>query len=578
MSNIPRNEYPRPQLVRDNWINLNGTWEFEQDPGCSGPQRGVFNQEKLAQTILVPFCPESALSGLAHTDFMNGVWYARTVTLDPPAGKRLLLHIGAADYETTVWVNGQEMGRHVGGYTSFQMDITEAVKAGENRIAIYCEDHTRDEYQPSGKQCNLWGSYSCLYTRTTGIWQTVWLEYVSDVYVTGVKMFPNVEDPSVTMELKFSGCLYGQTASARVTYEGREMGTAQIRTSGRQACITVPLAEKHLWEVGHGRLYDVEITAGDDRLQSYFGLRSVAIDGKKILINGKPVFQRLILDQGFYPDGIYTAPSDEALQQDIALSQRMGFNGARLHQKVFEERFLYHADRMGYICWGEFPSWGVNMITKGVALQVILPQWLEELERDFSHPCIVCWCPLNETHPDRCREVHSGLYYATKAVDSTRPCIDTSGYTHVITDIWDIHDYDQNVESYRRKYGLSAFREHPFVNHPDREPFNSKLPYINGEFGGIHWNPRSDGGWGYGDSPKTIEEFYERYTGLTKALLDNEDIAGFCYTQLTDVEQEHNGLYFYDRTEKFDAERIRAVTSGPAAIEASQASADAVKQ
>jgi beta-galactosidase/beta-glucuronidase len=567
MQTISRKEHPRPQMVRENWINLNGTWEFEIDQACSGKERGIWAKDRLEREIIVPFCPETELSGINEKDFMNGVWYARTVQFPHSfENGRTILHFGAADYATTLWVNGKEIGIHIGGYTSFEFDITEAICPCDNRIVVYCEDDTRDNFQPTGKQSSRWASYDCVYTRTTGIWQTVWAESVPQVYIKSMKLFPNVADGSVTIDLSMSGCLYGRSVLAKSTYNGMEAGFCKVISAGNNVVFTLPLNEKHLWEIGNGRLYDLEIVAGDDILKSYFGLRNVTIDGKKIFLNGKPFFQRLILDQGFYPDGIYTAPSDEALIKDIELSMAMGFNGARLHQKVFEERFLYHADRMGYICWGEFPNWGVDMNTPAKALEVILPQWLEEIQRDFNHPAIICWCPLNETRPERRAEIHSCLYYATKAADNTRPCIDTSGYNHVITDIWDVHDYDQNAESYKQRYELEEFRLHPFINFPDTEKFDGSIPYINSEFGGIYWYPQG-GGWGYGDSPKTLDEFYVRYEGLVKALLDNEDVAGFCYTQLTDVEQEHNGLYYYDRSDKFDSSRICAATSAPAAIE-----------
>ena len=303
-------------------------------------------------------------------------------------------------------------------------------------------------------------------------------------------------------------------------------------------------------------------------VKSYFGLRSITLAPPAILLNGKPVFQRLVLDQGFYPEGIYTAPSDEALRRDIELAQAVGYNGARLHQKVFEERTLYWADRLGYIVWGEFPSWGVDPKLPGV-LERFLPEWLEVLERDYSHPCLVGWCPFNETKPDHNPEVLRNVYLATKAVDRTRPVIDASGWTHVVCDVYDSHDYDQRTEAFAQRHGRFASGGEPFVNNPkDAVPWQGQ-PYFVSEYGGIWWNPgqTDEKAWGYGERPRTHEEFMERFRALTETLLKNPRMCGLCYTQLTDVEQEVNGIYTYDRQAKHDAAALRAINAQKAAIE-----------
>ena len=331
------------------------------------------------------------------------------------------------------------------------------------------------------------------------------------------------------------------------------------------------LDEVHLWEVGCGRLYDLTLSFEGDDIISYFGLRDIAIDGYKFLINGKSVFQRLILDQGFYLDGIYTAPTEEALVNDIKLSMAAGYNGARLHEKIFESRFLYHCDRLGYIVWGEYPNWGLDYSNPEVT-DVIIPQWIEAIERDYNHPAIIGWCPFNETWDYEGREQRNSLLYTvyktTKALDKTRPCIDTSGNYHVVTDIYDTHDYEQDVEIFSKRY--KDFEEGGELWNPVNK---GKLQYNGGiffvsEYGGIHWsmNP-DDKAWGYGNSPKTEEEFFARFEGLTNTLLDNKKMFGFCYTQLTDVEQEQNGIYTYDRKVKFDIEKFHRINSRKAAIE-----------
>ena len=304
-------------------------------------------------------------------------------------------------------------------------------------------------------------------------------------------------------------------------------------------------------------------------MESYFGLRSARFDGQRFLLNGRPVFQRLVLDQGFYPDGIYTAPSDAELEADIDRSTAMGFNGARLHQKIFEERFLYHADRKGYLVWGEYPSWGIDPCRSDAAL-CMLPEWLEEIDRDRDHPALIGWCPFNETWKTASPQTHDRLlalvYQATHAADPTRPCIDTSGYTHVLTDVRDVHDYAQDPAVFAAAYA-SLPEDGTYLDRMDGQRKAAEgFPVFVSEYGGIRWTDDPDG-WGYGDGPKTGEEFLTRLKGLTDAQLDNPCLFGFCYTQLTDVEQEQNGLYTYDRRPKFDPAVLAAVFGREAAVE-----------
>ena len=369
---------------------------------------------------------------------------------------------------------------------------------------------------------------------------------------------------------------YGRKISLYQTENGTS-GYHIDRSDGGTAVVEVKLAEKHLWQVGKGNLYDLALSYGEDQVTSYFGLRSIQLTDKKFLLNGKSVFQRLILDQGFYPDGIYTAPSDEELEKDIKRSLAMGFNGARLHEKVFEERFLYHCDRLGYIVWGEYPNWGLDH-SYADSIYGILPEWLEEIDRDFNHPAIIGWCPFNETWDEKGRkqfdELLATVYKATKAADPTRPCIDTSGNFHVITDIYDLHDYEQNPEEFASHYesyakdGILAWD-----NHAPRQKQIVGIPVFISEYGGIKWDVEgvNKDSWGYGDGPRTEEEFLARYKGLTDVLLDNPKMFGFCYTQLYDVEQEMNGLYTYSRKPKFDMEIIRRINSRKAAIEEGKA-------
>ncbi len=565
---IPRPEHPNPQLQRQNWLNLNGWWEFETDKSKSGLDRKLQEAKQLSGKILVPFCPESDLSGVGEKDFMEMVWYRRSFVI--PEGwqsGRVFLHFGAVDYHARVFVNGQKAGEHKGGYASFCLDITDLLTAGENAVTLCAEDNQRSGRQPRGKQSYLFYSQGCEYTRTTGIWQTVWLEYRPQSHIASVRYYPDPENGQLHVEARITG---KEQLTVEAFFEGRAVGSASAMASGNTVHITVPLSEIHLWEVGQGRLYDLVLTYGEDRVESYFGLRSIRFDGVKFLLNGKALFQRLVLDQGFYPDGIYTAPTDEALIKDILLSQAVGFNGARLHEKIFEARFLYHADRLGYLVWGEHANWGLD-IHDPMALHALLPEWTEAVERDFNHPAIVGWCPYNETW-DYCgtQQLDSNLeivYRVTKALDPTRPCIDTSGNFHTVTDIFDTHEYEQDVEKFTAQYSRHNADKGLPSRYPDRQTYTPGMPYFVSEFGGARWSSKEDNAWGYGNAPRTKEEFLERLRGLTGVLLDNPNHFGFCYTQLYDVEQEQNGLYTYDRQEKFPAEVLREIIGRSAAIE-----------
>ncbi|REF35853.1 glycoside hydrolase family 2 protein [Thermasporomyces composti] len=590
-SELPRPEYPRPQFVRADWLNLNGYWQFEIDPGDSGLERGLLDRE-LSGRILVPFAPESSLSGVGEVDWLHAVWYRRTVRVPEAwAGRTVLLHFQAVDYDTTVWVNGTEVARHRGGWTPFTANLGE-VAGQEITIVVRARD-PKGEPIARGKQSDRYGNYGCLYTRTTGIWQTVWMEPVPTTHLRRPRITPDVAGGAFHLELPLAGPRRGITARARLTDDAGVVSTASVRADldfAARLTLPVPEERRRLWSPEDPFLYglELELVAEDgtvvDSATSYAGLRSVTIDGHAILLNGQPVFQRLVLDQGYYPDGILTAPDDAALVRDIELAKAAGFNGARLHQKVFEERFLYHADRLGYLCWGEFGDWGCNTGKDGDNQQpgaTYITQWLEAVERDYSHPSIIGWCPLNETWQrlhDRITvldDVTRGMFLATKAADQTRPVLDASGYSHRVreSDVYDSHNYEQDPEKFAAAMaGLAEGR--PFTNSggPDRPwsvPYAGQ-PYFCSEFGGIWWNPdarEDEDSWGYGERPRSLEEFYQRFEALVSVLLDDPKMFGYCYTQLTDVYQEQNGIYRFDRSQKFDLERIRAAQTRPAAIE-----------
>lgn len=584
---IPRPEHPMPQWERSSWKNLNGTWEFEFDFGTSAIDRQLWKKEKLDREIVVPFCPESRLSGIAYTDFIDGVVYKKSFTITEKEVKgRTILHFGAVDYLTNVYVNGKHVGSHKGGYTSFSFDITSYVTEGENSIFVAVKDDVRSGLQPKGKQAHLYHSSGCDYTRTTGIWQTVWLEFVPLTYIKSAKYYPDPENSCLTVTGITEGA---ETLTLTAKWQGETVVTKSVASFGGFFSVQLDLPEVHLWEVGKGGLYDLYLTYGEDSVKSYFGMRSTGFSGRKYMLNGKSVFQRTVLDQGFYPEGIYTAPTEEDLIRDIELSVAAGFNGARLHQKVFEPRFLYHCDRLGYLVWGEYPNWGLRYADP-LATEIYVSEWQESIERDFNHPAIIGWCPFNETwgyyESKEKNALISSIYKLTKQLDPTRPCVDTSGSWHEAMEVFDIHDYQQNPEVFKNRWDgfTQAMKENGESLEADSEFFARKGPngednppffnqnyhgepiYIS-EYGGIQWVRNATEGWGYGQAPKTEEEFFARYKGLTEAMLNNEEIFGFCYTQLYDIEQEINGLYTYEREEKFDINIIREINIQKAAIE-----------
>lgn len=576
-----REEYPNPQFERKNWINLNGVWRFAFDFGKSGMERNMFRSDAgkyYDRSINVPFCPESRLSGIEYKDFINAVWYQRDIILtDTQLTGRTWIHFGAVDYETHVFVNDTEVGKHTGGFSSFAFDITDNVRKGENTITVYAVDEVRSSTQPRGKQAETYQPTGCDYTRTTGIWQTVWLEFVPENYIEDIKYYPDIKNKCFHIDCRVHG---KGILNIKAFYEGKICGNTKSVVSGNDNRLRLDLDELHLWECGNGRLYDIVFEYNSngkcDYIKSYCGMRQVEIEGYKFLLNGKCIFQRMVLDQGFYRNGIYTAPTDEALLEDIRLSKALGFNGARLHQKIFEPRFLYHCDREGYLVWGEHGSWGLDLSDPAAFLN-FMPEWMEAVNRDFNHPSIIGWCPFNETwdydgkkQNDRILEI---IYRLTKMLDSTRPCIDTSGNFHVMTDIYDLHNYRQDVKAFSDCYREFPDDTQKMEEHATRQRYKIRQPLFISEYGGIKWNTalEYENAWGYGEEPKTENEFIARYKGLTESLLNHPYIMGFCYTQLYDVEQETNGLYDYDRNPKFNVKEIYQINSAQAAIEADEA-------
>ena len=591
--NLPRNEYPRPQFVRKQWLCLNGQWQFEIDHNDSGMEQDFLNRP-FKNEITVPFCPESKLSGIEHTGFMDAVWYRKNIEIPHQwEGKDTILHFQAVDYDTTVWVNGIKAGEHRGGWTGFECNLSNIAKAGDKiEIVVRARDLRTDKGKPGGKQCNSqYHNFGCFYNRTTGIWQTVWMEPVSKVHLKRPKITPDLSEDKFTITLPMTNDRAGTTVKASLKDEYGIITTSEKKCDSDftpSLELKIPNDRKRLWTCDDPFLYNIDIELTDqngktlDFVQSYAGLRSVTIEGKAVKINGETIFQRLVLDQGYYEDGIMTAATDDELIKDIDLSLAAGFNGARLHQKTFEERFLYHCDRMGYLVWAEFGDWGIDTEKPHASY---ITQWLEILSRDFSHPSIIGWCGLNETRKessdnyDNLTELTLGMFLAAKAMDPTRPVIDVSGFSHRLkeSDIYDSHCYEQNPEIFKQLHsGLEDGKPYKDLAADGKGNYSVEYngqPYFCSEFGGIKWCPETlklncrNTSWGYGEPPKTEEEFYERFEQLCKVLLDNPEMFGYCYTQLIDTYQEKNGLYYFDRRPKFDLDKIRQAQQIPAAIE-----------
>ncbi len=571
MKSIPRPEYPRPQLARTDWLNLNGAWTYEFDFGKSGIDRKLHQSQGFADTIIVPFCPESRLSGVAHTDFIEQMFYHRKLVIPPGwSGKRIILHFGAVDFECEGFVDGASVGCHLGGTVSFEFDITRHVKAGGTHdFVLLVRDDFRRGAQMSGKQCSGYHSAGCSYTRTTGIWQTVWMEPVDPCALKACRITPDLDNASFAFQPVFYGEKSGNTISVTIRASGKEVARYQgASLSG--VPFTVKLNGARAWSPEDPFLYDVVYEVRNaagallDTATAYAGLRKIHIEGDRYFLNNQPLFLRFVLDQGFYPEGIWTAPSDADLKRDIEISKAAGFNGARLHQKVFEERFHYWADKLGYLTWGESSSWGAAFCGHGAgssptyweSIVNFLAEWKEIVARDYNHPSIIAWTPTNETWPGNdlklYRRIFSEIYDFTKMLDPTRPCNETSGYIHAKTDLWTVHLYRKNAEELKRDLVPEG---KPVWSHELETGYHGQ-PYINDEFGGFMFIPPerqkfAANTWGYhGLELKTDDELCEKIAEQVRVMVNTPPCAGYCYTQLTDVEQEQNGVYNYDRTPK----------------------------
>jgi len=581
--NIQRPEYPRPDFVRDQWWNLNGEWEFAFDDENRGLEENWFDGRALPLRIIVPFAYQTKLSGINDRSVHEVVWYTRS--FEVPESWRsgdLLLNFGAVDYSATVWVNGAEVGHNQGGHVPFQFDIAPYVHTGSNRLSLRVED-TQNPQQPRGKQSHTGLPEGIDYYCTTGIWQTVWLESVPSIRIEELRVVTWARRNLFELTV----FLHAPSAPWRVEVEVSDEGKVVAREEDLTAVATgrfsivIPYAK--LWSPDNPHLYDLRIRLyqGEillDEVRSYVGLRGIRLQDGKVLINGKPTYLKMILDQGYWPDGYLTPPSDEALQTDIGWIKKLGFNGARKHQKVEDPRWLYWCDRLGLLVWEEMPNareWSPK------AEELLSAEWQVAVRRDYNHPCVVTWVPVNESmgFPGLGQE-HAGQYSfiermvsVTRRLDSTRPVIDNDGWEHTdITDICAIHDYTPTAEKLRTRYAeMMARGALPIKVWVGDKPLFAGgsqyrgQPIVLSEVGGFLTIPtdlppeKRDLLYQFYASFERPEELLEKYHDLMQGIAELKFLAGFCYTQLTDIEQEINGLLTYERKPKVDVERIAEI-------------------
>ncbi|MFP7446492.1 glycoside hydrolase family 2 protein [Bacillus sp. MMSF_3328] len=586
-----RPEYPRPQFVREEWLNLNGEWDFAFDDEKIGMKdKWHEHGAPFDRKINVPFAYQSKLSGINDPSFHDQVWYRRSFEVPQGwNGKNVILHFGAVDYRAWVYVNGKYAGFHEGGHVSFSLDVTELLSWGTETVVVRVEDPSTDETIPRGKQFWVEKSDAIWYTRTTGIWQTVWMEAVNPVHIEKLRTTPDIDRGQINIELTAAGDFIGKKAEFEISFKGEIVAKDVIELFEAYNKRSIDLYNRKIfrtafhhsgwnWTPENPNLFDLKITLKDnnetamDTVEAYFGMRKVHQENGMVYLNNRPYYQKLVLDQGYWPEGLLTAPTDEDLKRDIELTLEMGFNGCRKHQKVEDPRFLYWADKLGFLVWGECaasPSYSEDAAAR------LTREWIEIIERDYNHPSLVAWVPVNESwgvpfiKDNKQQQHHSlALYHLIHSLDTTRLVISNDGWELTRTDICAIHNYNHGSAEEKAKY--LAFKE----SLSTKESLLKSMPALRGiyadgfkhrgepiiltEFGGIGFKVGEDSGWGY-TSVKNEEEFVGDYKRVMEAVYASEALHGYCYTQLTDVEQEINGLLAYNREPKCELSKIKEI-------------------
>ncbi|MEO2203572.1 sugar-binding domain-containing protein [Paenibacillus pabuli] len=577
-------DYPRPQFVRKQWLDLNGEWDFSFDDKEEGVKERWYDQAQFPKglTIQVPFTYETKASGIGDETFHPRVWYRKQVTIPAEAqGKRTILHFQGVDYHAKCWVNGTVAGEHEGAYAAFSFDITPYIHYGaENSIILEVED-SQSCAQPRGKQRWVDQNFECFYVQSTGIWKGVWIEFVHDTRIDSVKMTPDIDRHMIRLDFQLSG-IEGKNhlrIETQIELKGQHVQTVSLSPDRPWATLEIDVRHEAggpwkqlLWAPGSPNLYDIEFVMYEheqeiDRVQSYFGMRKISIENGQIQLNNGPLYQRLILDQGYWPESHLTAPSEEALILDIDRITEMGYNGLRKHMKLEDPRFLYWCDVKGMLVWSEMAS---TFEFNDEAVTRFTKEWLEIVPQQYNHPSVITWVPFNESwgipaiaHDVRQQQFTQTIYHLTKTIDPYRPVVTNDGWEHTISDILTLHDYVEAGEVFEQQYqdkerivnNQISFNQWKYA-YAEGHHYKGQ-PIIISEFGGIAF--QSDKGWGYGNQVDSVEAFIARFRSITGAIKAVPYISGYCYTQLTDVQQEVNGLLNEERDPKVPLDVIRKI-------------------
>lgn len=571
---ITFNECPRPQLVRDNFEILDGVWDFAFDKNNVGEDKGYYNGFEKEYDILVPFSYQCKASGINIQTRCDYVWYQKKINVNRKENERILLHLEGSDYLTKVYVNGKYVGFDTGAYHRLTFDLTEYVANGENLLVVKCEDDYSVE-KPRGKQRYKDENFGCWYVDTTGIYKTVWLEKVNNKFINNVKITPLASEKKVVLEYETENSNELKVRSD-VYYSGELVGTATALIENEKAKCEISLESNiKLWDLDNPNLYDLTISLCEneevvDKAASYFGLREVNAINGKIYLNGKPLYQKLVLDQGYFLETHLTAPSTKALYEDITKMMELGFNGCRKHQKVEDERFIYYADVLGYLMWVEMPSMYENTSKSRATFE---REWLQIVKQYYNHPCVITWTPLNESwgvEDIKTRKVEQDfaniIYHLTKEYDPYRFVITNDGWEHTISDILTIHHYEQDGAKLYSYYDSleKAVAEKWETHHKgafcDGYSYNGQ-PIMFTEFGGTAYIKTTEGSnnWGYGVGVNDDDEYVARFKSLIEALNAIEYSSGYCYTQLSDVQQEVNGVLYENRDFKIEPAILKSI-------------------
>lgn len=578
-------DYPRPQFVRKEWENLNGEWNFIFDDNDEGETREYFKKFPLSGKIIVPFTYETKLSEIEDDTVHYIVWYNKKINIrkEQIENKKIILNFEGSDYKTKIWINGNYIGENIGAYSRFSLDIEKYVIEGKNDITIKVEDSLSKD-QPRGKQRYRKESWKCWYIQTTGIWKTIWIEWVYKKYLKGVKIISKTDKVILEVETNLleqdieKQKYYIET---EISFNGQILNKIKKMIFNNYEKIELNIVKagiKHdiqKWSVNSPNLYDItyKLYCEDkvlDTVNSYFGIRDIAIKGNRIFLNNEELYLKFILDQGYWKESHLTPPNEDSLIKDIESVLAFGYNGIRKHQKVEDERFLYWCDVKGVLVWGEMANC-YNFDDN--SLQNFTNEWIRVVKQNYNHPSIITWVPINESWGipevsicEKEQNFANSLYYLTKSMDNTRPVISNDGWEHTISDIITIHDYKQEDELLYQEY---TYKDMKILNNLREYNGKHKLfakgykyegqPVIISEYCGIAINSKE--GWGYGKQVKDKKELIERFTKLTNAIKKIPYISGYCYTQLTDVQQEINGLMDEKRRYKVEPSIIRNINN-----------------